>query len=106
MKLMGIHSVVAAIPLFLLPGSLFAAVSPTFTVSDETVAPGGTVTVSVGVKDFADVTSFQFSLAWNDSVLSFVSAANTTLLPTTLSTANPSTSRLTVLWSPDDTNPH
>jgi hypothetical protein len=47
----------------------------TFTAGDETVTSGSPVSVSVTVDNFVDVTSAQFSLAWNPLVLEYTSAS-------------------------------
>ena len=48
---------------------------PTFSISPQniTASVGETVTVDITVADFTDIVSFQYSINWDESVLSFVS---------------------------------
>lgn len=60
---------------FLLVAVPFTDAGVIFRASDEAVVTGNPVSVSITVENFADMTSAQFSLAWDPSKLQYSSAA-------------------------------
>ncbi|MBM3835981.1 MAG: hypothetical protein FJ403_22495, partial [Verrucomicrobia bacterium] len=73
-----------------------------FSAGSGTVAPGGTILVPITVTDFSGVTSLQFSLQWNSSVLQFVGTSNYGLSGLTsgnnFDTASSNQGKLAVSW--------
>jgi hypothetical protein len=91
-------------PICLSP-SLHAAVAPTFTASQQTVGPGGTVYVQITASGFTDLLGAGFSLSWNSGVLQYVgSVLNSQLAAAGTYIFNASGGNLGFLWS-DDTSP-
>lgn len=77
-----------------------AGIIPTFTVGDGSGAAGGSVTVLVSVQDFTDVTSAQFTLAWDPTVLQYQSTANVAWLPADFVPDSSFSGKLGCIWSP------
>lgn len=77
-----------------------------FTAGDETVLPGGSVGVPVSVTGFTDVTTFQFSLHWDEDVLQYSSVGShglPSLSGGNFGTGDVALGTLTVSWNYDPT---
>lgn len=78
---------------------------PVLEVSSLSSQPGSVVNATVSVRNFAQVTSAQFTLEWNPAVLRYVSAAGKGLrglAPDNFGTGHSGEGKLTVSWDDPD----
>jgi hypothetical protein len=77
-----------------------------FTAGSGTVVAGGNVSVPITVSGFTDVTSFQFSLQWNEDVIEYSSVGSyglTSMSSGSFGTSYVTSGALTVSWNYDAT---
>jgi len=75
----------------------------TLTIKTENheVFPGDIITVPITVQDFKNISGFQYTLSWNNSVLEFIEANNVSL-PMDFGNSQTSGGKLTALWTTED----
>jgi hypothetical protein len=82
--------------------SLTASAGVMFIADAATVPQGSTAVIPITVSHFAGVTSFQFSLTWDDGAIQYSSAGNFGLNGLSSGSLNSSPGVLTVSWDDPD----